>query len=43
MESKSLDFLKFAGDEEITKQFLNQAKEVLMMTVKVQKWNKYNW
>ena len=40
--NQQLDFLNFIGDDEIIKQF-NDLKEIIIMSCKVDKWNKYMW
>ena len=41
-QDKNLDYLGFSSDEEILKQ-LTDPKEIIMMSCKIGKWNKYNW
>jgi hypothetical protein len=40
--NQPLDFLSSIGDDEIIKQF-NDQKEIIIMSCKVEKWNKYMW
>ncbi len=40
--NQPLDLLNYIGDEEIIKQF-NDPKEIIIMSCKVDKWNKYMW
>lgn len=40
--NQPLDLLSYIGDEEIIKQF-NDQKEIIIMSCKVDKWNKYMW
>ena len=40
--NQPLDLLNYIGDEEIMKQF-NDPKEIIIMSCKVDKWNKYMW
>jgi hypothetical protein len=38
-----IDILGFRTDTEVTNQFVVKEGEIFMMSLKVQKWNKYNW
>ena len=37
---KSMDFLDFANNQEIIRQLQDQSSEVIVMSIKVKKWNK---
>ena len=43
MQSGTVDYLKFAKDSDIIKQFMDPQQEVLLLSTLVAKWNKYTW